>query len=89
MRVGKRQPEFRRQYSRAQDIKEDIIIIEEPNEDPITEDPQWNRLTKDSKKGPITEDFKRALSLKAPTELRTDQKEYNSKNQILMLLFRF
>ena len=76
MYIGKRQPEFLRQDSRTQDIKEDIIITEDPNEDPITEDPQWNRLTKDPKKGPITEDFKRTLSLKAPIELRTDQKEY-------------
>ena len=69
MHIGKRYPEFIRQDSRAQDIKEDIIITEDPNEDPITEDPQWNRLTKDPKKGPITEDFKRTLSLKAPIEL--------------------
>ena len=54
------------------DVKEDIIITEDPNEDPITEELQWNRLTKDPKKGPITEDFKRTLSLKAPIELWTD-----------------
>ena len=76
MYIGKRQPEFLRQDSRTQDIKEDITITKDPNEDPITEDPQWNRLTKDPKKGPITEDFKRTLLLKATIELRTDQKEY-------------
>ena len=76
MYSGKRQLEFLRQDSRTQNIKEDIIITEDHNEDPITVDPQWNRLTKDRKKGPITEDFKRTLSLKAPIELRTDQKEY-------------
>ena len=54
------------------DVKEDIIITEDPNEDPITEDPQANRLTKDPKEGSITEDFNRTLLLKAPTELTTD-----------------
>ena len=76
MYIGQRQPEFLRQDSRTQDIKEDIIITKDPNEDPITEDPQWNRLTKDPKKGPTTEDFKRTLLIKAPIELRTDQKEH-------------
>ena len=76
MHIRKKQPEFLKQDSRTQDIKEDIIITEDLNEDPITEDPQWSRLTKDRKKRPITEDFKRTLLLKAPIELRTDQKEY-------------
>ena len=57
MYIGKRQPEFLRQHSRTQDIKEDIIITEDSNEDPITEYPQWNRLTKDPKKGPITNEL--------------------------------
>ena len=69
MYIGKIQPEFLGQDSRTQDIKEDVIINENPNEDPITENPQWNRLIKDPKKGPITEDFKRTLSLKPPIEL--------------------
>ena len=76
MHIRKRQPEFQRQGSWTQDIKEDIIITEDPNDDPITEVRQWNRLTKDPEKGPITEDFKRTLSLKLPIESRTDQKEY-------------
>ena len=76
MHIRKKQPEFLKQDSRTQDIKEDIIITEDLNEDPIIEDPQWSRLTKDRKKGPITEDFKRTLLFKAPIELRTDQKEY-------------
>ena len=76
MYIGKIQPKFLGQDSRTQDIKEDVIITENPNEDPITENPQWNRLIKDPKKGPITEDFKRTLSLKPPIELRTNQKEY-------------
>ena len=54
MYIGKRQPEFLRQDSRTQDIKEDIIIAEDSNEDPITEYLQRNSLTKDPKKGPIT-----------------------------------
>ena len=62
MHIEKRQPEFFRHDSRTQDIKEYIIITEDPNEDPMTEDPQWNRLTKDPKKEPIAEDFKRTLS---------------------------
>ena len=41
----------RLQDSRTQDIKKDIIITEDPHEDPITEDPQGNRLTKDPKEG--------------------------------------
>ena len=69
MYIGKIQPEFLGQDSRTQDIKEDVIITENPNEDPITENPQWNRLIKDPKKGPITEDFKRTFSLKPPIEL--------------------
>ena len=76
MHIGKRWPEFLRQHSRTQDIKEDIIITEDPNEDSITEDPQGNRLTKDPKEGSIAEVFNRTLSLKAPIELRTDWKEY-------------
>ena len=76
MHIGKRQPEFLRQDSRTQNIKEDIIVTEDPNEDPITEDLQGNRLTKDPKEGSITEDFNRTLLLKAPIELTTDQKEY-------------
>ena len=57
MYIGKRQPEFLREDSRTQDVKEDIIITEDSNEDPITEYPQWNRLTKDPKKGPITNEL--------------------------------